>query len=677
MRTKWFILIFFGLLSFSGISRTGLLDHVISIDIKDTPIKTILRSIEEIGRVKFSYNPQLVNENKKVSLSIRQKSIRYGLNLIFDGSIRFKEIGSHIVLLENESKEAIKARKKINTHFLFKGKIRDKLTGRPINSASIYDVDSRYAVLSDQDGNYTLSIPVSERVRSLYFSKKGYRKIVIVLKIDDPTNIINDVNLIPNENEIEKITPITAQHIPNDNQVKDIDPEPVYEIPQSIEDKALSGVLISEEVFSHSENLEEVNETRIAQISLVPSLGIGSNLSTNGLITNHFSLNVLSGYSKGVEGLEIGGIANIVQKDVLGIQIGGISNVVGATFIGYQVGGIVNLVKEDFWGLQTGGIANVCRSHFNGLQIGGILNTVDGYLYGVEIGGIGNDVNGGFKGLQIGGIVNSIEKDLTGLQIGGIANAIKGGFRGLQLGGISNIAVQDSYGVQLAGIQNVARHSLTGGQISGLLNFAKDGTNFFQISGFMNYANKNFGIQTSGGINYANVNNGLQVGLINISKSGKGVSFGLINFVADGYHKTEVSTNETMHLNLALKSGVKHFYNIYNVGVRFSDDPIYMAGLGFGTCFNTSEKTAVNLDIIGNLTYRFDEESLSQLHKASLNFNYQPAKWITIFAGPTLNVNIINYDQNYNDISYNSIYKEDYFNSQANFWIGGQFGVRL
>ena len=648
-------------------AKSGLLDYVITIEIKDTPVKTILKTIEKIGHVRFTYNPELIDEDKIVSLNIRNKTIRYGLSKIFDDKIRFKEVGNHIVFLEKETKAEIKERKKTRTHFLFKGRIRDKLSGRPISSASIYDVDSRFAVLSDKDGNYTLSVPVSERVRSLYFSKKGYRKVVLVLKTEEEESIINDVNLIPNEEEIEKISASTTE-----------------QIPQKLEDKALSGMLISEEVFSHTENLDDINEIRWAQISFVPSLGIGSNLSTNGLITNRFSLNVLSGFSNGVEGFEIGGIANIVKGEVIGMQAGGVTNIVGGKVKGFQAAGVANLVKEEYYGMQAAGIANVCRDHYTGLQVGGILNSVNGYVYGMQVSGIGNDVNGGFKGIQIGGIVNSVKKDLYGFQVGGLANAVRGGFVGMQASGFTNIAVQNSYGLQIAGLQNIARHSLHGGQISGLFNFAKDGTNFFQATGLLNFSNKNNGVQVAGLFNYVNKNNGLQIGLVNISKENNGVSLGLINFVAKGYHKTEVSTNETTTLNVALKSGAKHFYNVYQFGMRFEENPLYVASIGFGSNVNLSEQASLSIDVTGGLAFHseelnfeFDEKPYSQLHKFSMTFDYQPAKWITFFAGPTFNVNIAEYNQNYNTVEYNSVYKHDFGSGLVNLWVGGQFGVRM
>jgi len=667
MKTKLIIFFCICLISYNSQAKQGLLDYVVTVTIKEKPIWFILQTIEKYGQVKFSYNPDIIKADKIVSINIVEKTIRQGLNQIFDNRIRFKEVGKHIVLLENETKSEKKANKKIKTHFLFKGRIRDKLSGSPISSASIYDVDSRFAVLSDENGNYNLEIPVSERIRSLYFSKRGYRKIVLVLKTDDESNLTNDIELIPNETEITKITPTLPE-----------------QIPQKLEDRALSGMLISEEVYSHTENLEDINESRLAQISLVPSLGIGSNLSTNGLVTNNFSLNILSGYSKGLNGIEFGGIANIIKGEVRGLQAGGISNVVGGGVVGLQAAGIVNLVKLDYYGLQTAGIANVCRSHYTGLQVSGILNSVSGYVYGMQVSGIGNDVNGGFKGFQVAGIVNSVKKDMIGFQVSTFANAVRGRLIGLQVSGFTNIAVQDAVGLQIAGIQNVARHSLHGGQISGLFNFAKDGTNFFQATGLLNYSNKNNGLQTAGLFNYVNTNNGLQVGLINISKETNGVAIGLINFVANGYHKTEVSTNETSHLNITLKSGAKHFYNIYEVGMRFEDQLLYTLGLGFGSNITLSEKTSLSIDLKGSvafktpvLNFELDEYAQSQLHKFALSFDYQPTKWITVFAGPTFNVNIVQYNLNYTAVDYNSIYRNNFDDGHVNLWVGGQFGIRM
>ncbi len=344
-----------------GDAKFLLLDRVITIDIQKTAVKKILNVIEEKGQVKFSYDPDLVDENKIVSLSVKEKTIRYGLSLIFDGTIRFKEVGSHIVLLQNESREAIKERKKDRDNYIFTGKIFDKRTGKPLVNASVYDVEARFASKSDENGFYELIIPKEERVRSLYFKKKDYEAVVIVIAADNPDNLQNNISLAPILKEVSKIEPATVEKV---------------QVP--IEERALSGALISEDTYIHSENLDGIEEIRLAQISLVPSVGIGSNLSTNGLITNRVSLNILAGYSNGVRGVEVGGILNMTKGDVWGAQIAGISNLVGGDVTGGQVAGIASLIQGNFNGAQVSGISGIVKRDFYGVQASGISSIVRG-----------------------------------------------------------------------------------------------------------------------------------------------------------------------------------------------------------------------------------------------------------------------------------------------------------
>lgn len=645
MRSKIYFIILFLLFSFSTFGKGSILDKVISVQIKSTPVKQILKYIEEVGKVKFSYNPELVNEKKVVTLNIVNKSIRFGLNLIFDNKFRFKEVGQHIVLLEKEVKK--KGLDKTNSNIIFIGSVKNQYDGLPIAGASVYDIDSRIATLTDKNGKYHLSIPNSQKSRSLYFSKKGYRQFVIVLKTDENIELANEISLIPKEPGIEKISP-----------------HEVSKIPQTFEERALSGYFVSYETYTHNENLSEINETRMAQISFIPSLSIGSNLSTNGLITNHFSLNILSGYSKGIQGLEIGGILNIVKEEMNGVQIAGISNLVG---------GNVN-------GLQIGGIANLNKSHFNGFQISSITNINGGYTYGVQFTGIGNYVHGGFKGLQIGGITSAVSKDLFGVQINGLASVVKGGFIGVQISGLINSSIKNSYGFQLAGLQNVARHNLYGGQISCISNFAHGGRNFLQITGLVNFAAKNSGLQLAGGINRAKENNGLQIGLINTSRTSKGIALGLINFVWKGYHKTELSFNEITPLNLTFKSGVKRLYNTYHIGVKLLDRPYYIAGIGLGTYFELNDKMKMNIDLSIKVPFKEQIHINSQYYTSSFTVDYEFSKYFTVFMGPTFNTGV--FLDNYENLSTldwvnGSTKKHDLKNGYYRYWMGGQIGIRI
>jgi hypothetical protein len=631
-------------------SKTGVLDRVISINIKATPIKTILFVIEERTGVQFSYNPSLIEDDKVVSLSIQRKTIEFGLTIIFNKSVRFKEVGNYIVLLKNEDIDELRRRRKSNLFTVFKGVITDKRTGKPISGASVYDIDARYAAVSKPDGTYELQIPKAETIRSLYIRKKGFNEMVFVLDAATDSVIVRNAALDPIIEDVEKMVTKT--------------PERIY-LP--IEEKAISGSLVSYETKIHGENLEGIGETRMAQISFIPSLSIGSNLSTNGLIYNNFSLNVLGGYSKGVQGVEIGGLFNINKEDVEWFQAGGLGNLVGGDVQGMQVGGIWNIVRGEFFGLQIGGVANLNGESFRGAQISGITN-----LTGQN-----------FTGFQMGGVSTFTKGDFKGVQASGIFSAVRGGFVGIQTAGISSTALGDSYGMQASGIFNTVKGSLIGGQMAGIANIAGGGINFLQGAGIFNVAEENKGGQFAGIFNFAKENKGLQVGLINLSNESKGVSLGLINFVKTGYHKTEISANEVFPLNLTLKSGTRHFYNSYHVGVKFGENRVIATGLGLGTNFTLKNKLQMSIDLSGQILTEDDFSSFkfAQLYKFSPTIEYALKKWVTVFAGPTYN---INYQRNLNDegvyassISFNPFYDEVLTNGRLQMWVGGQIGLRF
>ena len=125
MKSKVLSLILALMLPLFGYSKESILKRVISIEIVETPVINILQTIEVLGKVQFSYNPEVIDEDRIVSLSIKEKTIEYGLSLIFDNSIRFKEVGTHIVLLKNETKAEIKVRKKEKSDYIFTGIITD------------------------------------------------------------------------------------------------------------------------------------------------------------------------------------------------------------------------------------------------------------------------------------------------------------------------------------------------------------------------------------------------------------------------------------------------------------------------------------------------------------------------------------------------------------------------
>ncbi|MFK8045605.1 MAG: carboxypeptidase-like regulatory domain-containing protein [Crocinitomicaceae bacterium] len=653
-----FAIIFF---SFISIAKDDILDQVISIQFENTPIKAILHEIEKSGKINFSYNPEIIDTDKKINISLYQKTIRYGLNVIFNKKVELKAISNHILILKKDLVDEPSRAPNQKIEILITGTVTDNETNQPIPFASVYDIDSKHSVLANKNGVFNLNISNNQSTIKLYYAKSEYRTAVRLIEFKELNKIDGSQGLYQ---QIEEINKLPSPAVPKKVWIE-------------FEDKTISGELFSMNASKHHENLKHINENRWAQISLIPRVSLNTGNPYSGILYNHFSLNILGGYSKGLKGIEIGGLANILKKEAVGAQFGGITNLVGGHFTGLQLSGVSNVVKKDFLGLQIGGISNAVRQNFLGIQTAIIYNATNQKFSGIQLSLIGNKVDGKLFGLQIGGIVNKVQKKMNGIQIAGFTSLAKDGFNGLQFSGLVNHTSNTSNGLQLSLVQNVALKKYVGAQITGFMNSAIDGANFFQMAGLVNIAHKNNGLQISGLVNFSKQNNGLQLGIINLSKTNKGLSIGLVNFVWDGYHKIEVVTNETSIANIRLKTGTKRLYNIYSLGKQFNGiQNLTSLGFGFGAVYNVSEKIAISTDIEGIIAFN-QQNDFTELGKFSPSFDFKLSDHFAIFAGPTFNINTKMLSQSALVLNEYSIYEDNLNGEYVNIWVGGQFGIRF
>ena len=339
---------------------------------------------------------------------------------------------------------------------------------------------------------------------------------------------------------------------------------------------------------------------RPGQITFISPLG--TNGFKSGSTINRFSLNILAGYSGGVQGLEVGGLMNIVRRDMLGVQLAGLGNNV--------MGGVT--------GLQAGGIYNFARRSSEGAQLGGIINFIGGGAYAFQGAGIINIVGRNARGAQVGGLVN-----FTGLSFSG---------------------------AQVAGLLNIAGREVRGAQISGL-------------------------------VNYTRKLNGVQIGVINIADSVEsGIPIGFLSLVKNGYHRLEISGNESLHTTISIKTGVQRFYNIFSVGAIWNEEPFTWAvGYGIGTEQNMGKRTRANLDFV---TYYLNEgkrwsHEANLLSKLQLSLGWQLFPHFTLFGGVSLNAHIRDVNEEKLDNIPGSFYQYSGHWTQVNIYPGFQFGVRL
>jgi hypothetical protein len=343
----------------------------------------------------------------------------------------------------------------------------------------------------------------------------------------------------------------------------------------------------------HAQTKPDSAKTFPVQFSIIPPL------STNGISNsnqvNNLSINLLAGYSGGINGFEMGGFANIVKNKVVGTQMAGFANVVGGETKGIQMAGFCNVNQKSVQGIQTAGFTNV------------------------------------------------VSDSIDALQLAGFANIVSGTSTGCQGAGFLNITTATFNGAQLAGFMNFAGENLTGGQIAGFYNQTIDTTNGAQVAGFMNLSNDLVqGAQISGFLNVTKRLRGTQLGFINLCDSlESGAPFGFLSIIRKGgFMAFELSADETFYGVAQWKTGGNMLYNIFNISVRPGNTTYWGWGYGFGSNLKSTGKFRINLDL--TVTH-VNENSLwtnhlNLLSRAKLGFTWQAAKHLAISAGPTFNV---------------------------------------
>lgn len=362
------------------------------------------------------------------------------------------------------------------------------------------------------------------------------------------------------------------------------------------------------------------------------SLGLFPPISTNGAnagnCINQFSLNLIAGYSAGLTGLEFSGIMNTERDFVRGAQIAGFGN----------------FVNGEFTGFQYAGFANFNRGLSNGFQIAGFANFNYAQADGVLAAGFFNFTNGKSLALQMAGFANFCE-DIEGLQASGFLNVAKGNGKAIQMSGFANLTMGDIKGIQASGFLNYSKRKMQNVQASGFLNITGDDASGVQLAGFSNIAKGNMtGAQLSGFLNTAKKVNGLQLGFINIADTiESGIPIGFISIVKNGFRELELSFGDAMNTQLAFKTGVDKFYNIFAVGAQFlGNDYHWGYGYGVGTHLIKNEKFATQLEY---MVYHINEgeawtDYYNNLQQVKLNFSKKLNNHLRIHAGPSFNLMI-------------------------------------
>ncbi|MFC2096676.1 STN domain-containing protein [Bacteroidota bacterium] len=189
-------------------SQSNYLYKKISVSFTEINLEKALEQISEIGGFTFSYNSKNFDEQRHVSLQIENKTVAKTLNQLFDNSVRYKVVGSHVIL-NKKNPPAISHADNRPNEYILTGYIVDSQTGEKIKEATVYEIDGRIVSLSNAEGFYSLTIPSEKDVNGLSYSKHGYMDTVIMVEPAYKKNF--NIYLNPENIRVQKIESVNPK----------------------------------------------------------------------------------------------------------------------------------------------------------------------------------------------------------------------------------------------------------------------------------------------------------------------------------------------------------------------------------------------------------------------------------------------------------------------------------
>jgi hypothetical protein len=355
-------------------------------------------------------------------------------------------------------------------------------------------------------------------------------------------------------------------------------------------------------------NLPVRRDYRDVTFDLVLAPGIRLSGNSPQPVRTKFELGLI-GHSDALHGVQLSAVGGIVQDEMRGLQFNSSFSLTYGPATGAQISSGVNMAMGGMRGLQLG-VGNVSNRGFHGAQVA-MVNFAAGTMSGAQVGMV-NVVDDATHGVQVG-LVNVARVPAHGGQVGLVnVQGTTPNTHGAQVGLVSVTGSQDRHGAMVS-LVNVGRR-LHGAQI--------------------------------GIVNIAGEVDGAQVGLVNFARKNSGASIGLIPIVLDGDNRLVAWYSTSSMGNVGVKLGTRHVYVLLGVGA--TNDNYRNGKHEFSSTFaigghgTLTGPLFLDVDLCGTNFYTMtkDGEEKRQLHALRVQLGYQIARHLAISAGPTLNVQI-------------------------------------
>lgn len=399
-----------------------ILNKKISVATRNQRLDDVLSIIGNQGNFSFSYNSSILRRDSLVSISVNEYSVRQVLNMLLPGGYEYKESGNYVIIRRTALRITSVVRQTPTDEKVYSitGYIVNGETGEKIGKASIYEPLHLISTLTDDSGRFTIKLKRRHQSASLAISKASFEDTTVVVK--PSYNMQLEIALVP---VIEKpIVSSPSIYHATDTIVNPVVPDTAQQETNAqtdIEKRFLAKLFLTAKQKTQSLNIKKFFSEKPVQVSIWPGISMGGQMGSQ--VFNDFSLNIIGGYTGGVNIVEVGGVFNINRRDVKYFQVAGVFNMVGGNVNGMQAAGLHNTVLNNQGGVQVAGLSNIVGGNLKGIQVAGLGNKVKSTVDGVQVAGVFNYAKK-LKGVQVG-LVN-IADSSDGYSIGLINVVLKG-----------------------------------------------------------------------------------------------------------------------------------------------------------------------------------------------------------------------------------------------------------
>lgn len=213
---KMVLLLFLIVLQFpfnSVIADNGdVLEQKIQLPKKKESVYNLLKRVSNSSGLLFIYDSNLIDNNKTVKIDKGEYTIREAIyNIIGNRDMQISVIDGYILITppdrqltqKNDSVSTVKQ----NTHFTFKGVLRDRLTNDPIEYGSIEVAGYSTGTITNEEGEFQLILPDSLIHSKIRFAHLGYesKEMDASLLINKHISISLNPRIIPLQEVIVRV----------------------------------------------------------------------------------------------------------------------------------------------------------------------------------------------------------------------------------------------------------------------------------------------------------------------------------------------------------------------------------------------------------------------------------------------------------------------------------------